>query len=133
MVRSVSGRRHLGDDQGTQEIELREIGAAMTIEQRMADILRLHDPYDYVGGLECKCGHFRDGCGGTAVEGWAEHVAEMIIETLMREWGAAVDDPTAPIPYFHPWESRLDAENDAADLDGGHVVTRFVSPWQMVV
>lgn len=32
----------------------------------------------YGGGLECRCGGFRDGCGGTAVEAWGQHLADVL-------------------------------------------------------
>lgn len=52
------------------------------IRDRIAAVLRNHDAYDYAGGLECRCGSFRDGCGGTAVDGWSHHLADKLIEAL---------------------------------------------------
>jgi hypothetical protein len=63
--------------------------------------------------------------------GWAAYVAEVIVEQLglSQQWASAVDDPGAPVPYTHSGDQRSDAEEDATNLDGGYVVTRYVTKW----
>ncbi len=51
------------------------------LRDRIAAVAVQHDPYDYAGGLKCRCG-FREGCGGTAVTAWAEHLADAVIAAL---------------------------------------------------
>lgn len=54
-------------------------------EQRIAAIIVCHDPTDYAGGLECRCGEsfeYDDGWE-IGVKAWSEHLAKVIVAEMV--------------------------------------------------
>jgi hypothetical protein len=110
-----------------------------SITDRIADIVTDHhwyctagEPWPWQKGALLVCS--AAGCDGTYgnLFEFDAHVAEVIVEQLglIQQWAAAVDDPGAPVPYTHSGDQRSDAEEDATNLDGGYVVTRYVTKWE---
>ena len=61
-----------------------------------------------------------------------DDLATVLVDALglTQQFGAAVDDdPDAPVPYFGP-TTRLTAQIEAEELEGGHVVTRWATKWE---
>lgn len=107
------------------------------IRDRIAAVLGSHDAYDYAGGLECRCGSFRDGCGGTATGGWYRHLADTVIEALglRQEWRADLgydgysncDDVDEATELVNDWNHALGA--DIRDGEQAIALHRYVTDW----
>lgn len=56
------------------------------IHKVIATTIAKHDPWDYAGGLECRCSReFRSDTQRLAEDHWAEHVAHEVVTDLIRE------------------------------------------------